>query len=356
MIPLILSLLVWLYISIFCHELGHFGCAKLIGMSPRLMKVGRGFVIFRKRFFGAQLKLGIPPFGGLTYADDPDTGWSTFKDLKPKLIIYLIGGCLANSVLLVFSISMLAYSGFGLFLYFICIDVVVIITNLAPIDVYVYGMKSPTDGKHIFLILTHHNQRYHEELFVHYRKEVSRIAGDRADLQIVFKNNLRILQLLEKAKTELAYRHFDETIIILNRVLNNENIADSERAYILDTLASIVINHRQKQYLTQADGWSQEALRLAGYSKTIQGTRGAILIELGKYEEGKQMLFPLTEPDNDPIDIAISSYYLANAEHRLGNGEQAWRWLKQAEEAGKHAPDLSEMFASVKQELRESLN
>ena len=59
-----LSLFVWLHFSIFCHELGHFVCAKLVGMSPQQMKVGRGFRIFRKSFFGAQLELGVLPAGG----------------------------------------------------------------------------------------------------------------------------------------------------------------------------------------------------------------------------------------------------------------------------------------------------
>jgi hypothetical protein len=97
-------------------------------------------------------------------------------------------------------------------------------------------------------------------------------------------------------------------------------------------------------------------MKLAGYSKTIQGTRGVILVELGKYEEGKQNLFPLTRPDNDPVDIAISSYYLAKADHHLGNSGQALVWLKQAEEVSKKVPGLSEMFARIKQELHEALN
>jgi hypothetical protein len=69
-----------------------------------------------------------------------------------------------------------------------------------------------------------------------------------------------------------------------------------------------------------------------------------------------RMLFQLTEPDNDPLDIAISSCYIAKAEHRLGNNEQAWSWLKLAEKAGEQVHELSEMFARVKQELSESLN
>jgi len=212
-------------------------------------------------------------------------------------------------------------------------------------------MKFPSDGKCILLILTNNYQRFFS---AYHQKDIVKITRDRAELQIFFKNDIRTIELFVKAENELVYQRFDEAIALWNQLLNAETASDTERAYVLDLLASIVINRGQKQYLNQADGWSQEAMKLAGYSKTIQGTRGAILVELGKYEEGKQTLFPLTKPDNDPMDIAISSYYLAKADHHLGNNEQAWKWLKQAEQVGEKVPGLSEMFASIKQELRDA--
>ena len=352
-VVLFLSLNVWPYFSIFFHELGHFVCAKLVGMSPRLMRIGSGSSIFRKRFFGAQLELCIMPFGGLTYAYHPDTGWSKFEDLKLKLITCYIGGCLANSVLLVCSITMLVYTEFPFFIYFICIEIMMIIISIVPNDGSPYGMKFPSDGKCILLILTNNYQRFFS---AYHQKDIVKITGDRAELQIFFKNDIRTIELFVKAETELAHRHFDKAIALFNQLLIAENASDVEKAYTLDLLASIVIIYGQKQYLDRADRWSQEALKLAGHSKTLQGTRGAVLIEMGQYEEGKQMLLPLTKPGNDPIDIILGSYYLTKADHRLGNNEQARTWLRQAEMVGKNVPVLPEMFASIKQELRESLN
>jgi predicted Zn-dependent protease len=183
---------------------------------------------------------------------------------------------------------------------------------------------------------------------------MARMAGDLAKSQPLFKNDMRSLELLVKADIKLNYQRFDEAIAVYNQLLKAENTSDAERVYILEMLGSIVINHRQMQYLTQADYWSQEAMKLAAHSKTIQGTRGAILIELGRHEEGKQTLLPLTEPGNDLIDIVVSSSYLARADHHLGNSEQAWKWLKQAEQVGLKDPDLSETLAGIEEELRES--
>jgi hypothetical protein len=353
-IVVILSLIGWPYLSTFCHELGHFVCAKLVGMSPYLMKVGSGFSISSKRFFGAQIELGIHLFSlnGETRAHFP-TNWSTFKDLKPKLIIYCLGGCLANSILLACSIAMLAHTGFPIFLYFILIEVVMIISALVPTNILLYGRKHPTDAKQIFLIFTKDYQRY---FLTGLQKYLTRMDGNLVGPYILLNNDTKTIELFVKAETEFVYQHFDDAIALYNRLLSSPNVSGAERVYILDILASIVIVRGQKQYLTQADVWSQESMKLAGYSKTIRGTRGAILIELGRYEEGMRMLFQLTEPDNDPLDISISSCYLAKAEHRLGNNEQAWNWLKLAEKAGERVPELPDMFARVKQELSESLN
>jgi tetratricopeptide (TPR) repeat protein len=345
-IILLISLYAWPYFSTFCHELGHFVCAKLVGLSPQLMRVGSGFSIFRKNFFGAKLELCMLPYGGLTYAYYPDTNWSKFEDLKPQMIIYIIGGCIANSILLACSIMLLIYTGFPLCLYFVWIEVLMMLNVIIPNDASLYGMKLPSDGKRIFFILTRNYQRF---FFADHQKEISRIAGDRGEPQTLFKNDIRTLELFVKAETELNHRHFDKAISILNQLLNAENASDVEKAYILNLLASIAINHGQKQYLAQADGWSQEAMKFAGYSKTTQGTRGMILIELGRYEEGKQILLPLTGPGNDPYDIAISSYYLAKADHCLGNGEQAQRWLNQAKQVSKKIHYPSEMLTGIKQ-------
>jgi len=353
-IALILGIFAWPYISVFCHELGHFVCAKLVGMSPYLMKVGSGFSISSNSFFGARIELGIHlfSFNGETHAHFP-TNWSTFNDLKPKLIIYCLGGCLANSILLACSIAMLAHTGFPSFLYFISIEVVMMISALIPRNILLYGRKHPNDAKQIFLILTKDYQQY---FLTELQKELTRMDGNLAGPYILLKNDTGTIELFVKAATEINYRHFDEAIALYNRLLRAPNASGAERVYFLDILSSIVIVHGQKQYVTQADVWSQEAMKLAGHSKTVQGTRGAILIELGRYEEGTRMLLQLTEPDNHPLDIAISSCYLAKAEHRLGNNEQAWIWLNLAEKTGKQIPDFSEMLARVKQELRESLN
>ncbi|MBV8886495.1 MAG: hypothetical protein JO235_21215 [Chroococcidiopsidaceae cyanobacterium CP_BM_RX_35] len=121
---------------------------------------------------------------------------------------------------------------------------------------------------------------------------------------------------------------------MLEPFLSYSYIKRIDKVYIIELLTSIVINFAEKKYLQKADQWSNQALLLANDVKTVRGTRGAILIELGRYSEGKEMLLPLTEADNDSTDIAVSCCYIAKADYFLGNEDKVKYWLKKAEQVG----------------------
>lgn len=132
---------------------------------------------------------------------------------------------------------------------------------------------------------------------------MARYTNSQDSLVDFFNNDLKILQILYKAQAEFNRNNFDQVIELLEPILNNSYIIPRDKLYIIDILASIVINYGEMKYLDKADKWSFQAMGLASDIKTIQGTRGAILIELGRYSEGKEMLLPLTEAGNEAIDI-----------------------------------------------------
>jgi tetratricopeptide (TPR) repeat protein len=162
-----------------------------------------------------------------------------------------------------------------------------------------------------------------------------RYEDKEAKLPKTFLNNdVKLLLIFSVAQNKLAQGYLEESVQLLLKVLDFEKISQLDRVLILDHLACIVAIDGYKKYLNDADRWSQEALRLASYSKTLKGTRGAILIELGRYDEGKKLLLSLTEPGNDDIDIAVSSCYIAKAEYFIGNIESVNDWFVKANEIG----------------------
>ena len=345
---------IWLYFSIFCHEHGHFFCAKLVGLRPYLIRVGSSMEVSVKWLFKSKIVLGIIPSDGLTFALLPKPNRTRLKALRLRLAVYILGGCLANLILLSTTLSLYIYSNQLPFLTFSLIEGLMIVASLIPTDNQLYGVKFPTDGKQLISTITQDHQKYYENLFENYQKIILRYSNKTAQGQPIFNGDLTKLYLFMEAEIAIVHQNYDEAIVFITQLLNSGKMLDSEKAYLLDTLVSLVIIHGQKQYLPQADIWSQQAFESASYSKTIQGTRGAILVELGQCIHAKQLLLPLTKQGNEIIDITISSCYLAKAECYLGNIEKAYSWLKKAEEVAKDEIWFSQIFNRIEKELEES--
>ena len=322
-----LIIYIWQYFSIFCHEMGHFIFGKLAGLSPYLVKIGTGYKLLKLELFNAIFEFRILPDSGLTYAS-----FLTLDRFKARLIFYTIGGLFANFILLALLLNGLIIKD-GLIVWILIImQVITLFCDIIPWDVKIDKKVLPNDGKKLILALTTNYQKILNDLIEEYNKQLYRYKNDKEVLPKTFlSNDVITLEIFIQAQTK-AYsgRAFEEAVELFIEVLKFKNISNLEKAFILDNLACIVAMKGYKKYLNDADRWSQEAIRLASHSKTLKGTRGAILIELGRYDEGKKLLLPLTEPENEDMDIAVSSCYIAKAEYFLGNTDRVKDWLVNA--------------------------
>ncbi|MDZ7968654.1 MAG: M50 family metallopeptidase [Nostoc sp. DedSLP03] len=329
----LLLIYIWAYFSISCHEMGHFMAAKMIGFNPYSVKIGTGKRIIYFKLSNCIIEFYILPSGGITYISNLN-----LHKIKPKLIFIYLAGTMINCLLFILVISIYNLSIFhhifikylDILEFFIGFELFLIINNLLPLELTKYGQKHSTDGKQVLDVLTKTNEQ-----FIQKKLGLTRYTINKNDSLIGFFNNdLKILQMLYEAQVEFEKRNFSRVIELLEAIVIKDCLIVRDKLYILDILVSIVIEHEQIQYLQKADTWSAQALALAGDIKTIQGSRGAILIELGRYSEGKQMLLPLTKAGNDFIDIACSCCYIAKADYFLGNENQVKDWLKKAKQVG----------------------
>jgi tetratricopeptide (TPR) repeat protein len=88
------------------------------------------------------------------------------------------------------------------------------------------------------------------------------------------------------------------------------NASTAEKIFVLDQLASLPVYRGLTTYLDEADRWSREALSLAPESLTLQGTRGGILVERGRFEEALPLLKNVVRKSHAPIDHFTSYFYL----------------------------------------------
>ncbi|HEY9804370.1 MAG TPA: site-2 protease family protein [Leptolyngbyaceae cyanobacterium] len=328
---IILSIL-WLYVSIFCHEMGHFIVAKTVGFQPYLIIVGSGSKILSFKLGNSVFEFRTIPSGGITY-----TANLTLNKVKNKLALMYLAGpvvnlcfCLFFTIIYVKSISHLeAPEYLNSIVFIICIEFTLFVSSILPMDIKLYGRVISNDGKQLINAVTKTEQQFIQTLL-----GLDRYTNNKTSSPDLFNNDLKVLQKLYKAQAEFNQSNFAQAIELFEEILNYPGIPKRDQLYIIDILASIVINYGEVKYLNKADQWSAHAIELSRDITTIQGTRGAILIELGRYSEGKEMLLPLTEKGNEVIDIAVSCCYIAKADYYLGNEDKVKDWLNKAEKVG----------------------
>jgi Tfp pilus assembly protein PilF len=110
--------------------------------------------------------------------------------------------------------------------------------------------------------------------------------------------------------------------------LISEITSVQDKVLVLDGLACFAIMERLRCFLPQADAYSKQALELQSQNLTLKGTRGSILVELGRYEEGEAMLKEVYEKSEADIDKGISALYLGLAAKGREDLEQGKAWGK----------------------------
>jgi hypothetical protein len=105
---------------------------------------------------------------------------------------------------------------------------------------------------------------------------------------------------------------------LFKKILSKE-LTKTDRANAIDQYLTDLLSYNSVSMEPQADALSQELLELSNNSVTSRGTRGSILVELGRLEEGKALLSEVVKESSSSIDRFYSHAFLAIAEKKLGN-------------------------------------
>ena len=104
----------------------------------------------------------------------------------------------------------------------------------------------------------------------------------------------------------------------------------ANRADRLDLLASAILFNEFRELLQEADEWSREALVLAPDLITRKGTRGSVLVEQRRFEEGELLLTEVWERSVSELDAAITAFYLGLVAKSTGRTREFRRWSAEA--------------------------
>jgi hypothetical protein len=333
-----------------CHEFGHMLCAVLLSLPIRLISIGIGPLLWRGRIGEIQFQLRAMPLSG-------------YVRCYPQLVVrmfpslfFLLGGVLGNVALIglvavvvkagVVSGAALDYLGL-----IVLVQYFIIFQNLVPYWTRVDGLRVGTDGMQLLQLVagpwrgpTQAGLLY-AAMLDHYGR-VDRAPLRRASARLIYQ----VLRP-DRSTDADARRDFQDAV---QRELGRGALSREETILALDALVTSGLMHRDPALRAHLDAWSQEALRLGPDIATLRGSRGAVLVELGRYQEGKALLLPLVgaQPGR-PIDTFMNCVFLARAEHAMGNAAAARAFAATARDNVEAIPLAAFMLSRLDAELAE---
>lgn len=210
--------------------------------------------------------------------------------------------------------------------------------NLLPIMVKIDGKRRPTDGRALWNAMsgktTRQEQAAYAEILAHspVRGASAAVPPGLRQRYIFLLNKLHISSEAEREK-----RHRDIAAEV-------DHLPPSpEKLGALDMLVTFYLGHDPGMQLENLDRWSQSALDLNPDRATSRGSRGAVLIELGRYEEGLDMLAHAEH--GDAFNRSLNEAFSALAFYRLGDLSAAKAMLETARTTSRTL-DLPNPFVS----------
>jgi hypothetical protein len=349
---ILVSLAPWfvvgLALGVVCHEAGHALCAVLGGLPIRLVSIGAGPLLAGRRIGDVSMRLRLLPFCGLVAIYPP------LVARKWWMLVFVAGGVAANVALIALvalsdALGVVSDWAANPLRAVVLAQIFLVVVNLVPRPVTIEGMRLGTDGLQLLQLLCS-PRKGPTEVGVTYGKMLAPYARQPAPHEMQAAPSL--------ASQRIAFYVLFSGIVLqerregLERELNG-NLPREEELLVLDWLVTTGLTSGDPAFRERLDHWSLRALQLGPDINTLRGSRGSVLVELGRWEEGKAMLSKVDAAEGS-FDALMTQIYLARAEHALGNTAAAKALAEAARNTGAshpQSPALTRLLPQLEAEL-----
>jgi hypothetical protein len=329
------------YLLIASHEAGHVLFARMFRLPIESVTIGRWFKIGTFSLRGTPVTLRACPSRGSVRIPSGMHRVSPFGHT-----LFLSGGVLANAILvaLLFVIPTPASMESRVDLIFtfsrvsvLSLGICMIVSSLAPLDGDPDSGRLPTDGM-LLLRLWRDLKSMPEERqldssirAMHAARASGNLVSAFARAQVLrdrHPDRPEFTRVAGMVCAELGNSRRAESL--LREYLRQPEGAASARAEALDGLSRLSLFHDRPDLLDEADTWSRDAVDLMPDVLALMATRGAILVQLGRADDGVKLLRNVVRRSGATLDRAISVAFLAKACAATGDKVEFERWVSQA--------------------------
>lgn len=326
------------------HELGHALSARLLGLRVYRISAGIGPELWTGRLLGGRIEIRRYPFGGYTVAlDDREPGF------RLRRWIHIACGPLVNAVLIAAVLPFVPHpfrwstmgQGFDPVKAFLIANACTLFFNLLPRRTRSSLGPGKTDGLHLLTIPFSSRDEVRRQLALTYALPAGEALEARRndDAIRIFREGL------QKYPESLLLRH-DLAVALLNQDRHEESrqefLALAEdpkfdprlRLLCLNNIAAADVMSGNPDLLAEADRCSAEAMKSLAWNPRIKGARAAVLVELGRFDEGIAMARESLSQLEKKEPRGWSLMTLAIAYKRKGDEAEGRKLFEEAVQAG----------------------
>ena len=167
-----------------------------------------------------------------------------------------------------------------------------------------------------------------EAMACHERKQNSEALnwvnqGLAQDPENLLLMNLQGMLALERMEYETALACF-------NKLLTTQELQQGARGFLANNIAYVQALMGGAERLAEADKYSQEAMSLIGWLPAVKGTRGTVLLEMGRTDEAIPLLRESMQHAENLNGKAQNACFISIAEARRGNLDASRKYLQEA--------------------------
>jgi len=116
----------------------------------------------------------------------------------------------------------------------------------------------------------------------------------------------------------------------------------------MDAFATVVLLSGASAYLPEADKYSRELAEAKPNDSNVLATRGSILVELGRVDDGLKILQSVYEREQCPFNRGLAAAFMALGYARRSDLESARHWVRLAREVDPDCVPLERIEGTFK--------
>ncbi len=333
------------------HELGHALTGFLLKARVFKVSIGFGRTLISKRLFGWEWEMKAIPLSGATFV------YNTSRRLfRLRRFLITLAGPLSNALIVIFLVILVdtAYLSVDFPLHKMHPVYALYLANLLMLVISLLPIKSstaygvfPGDGLALIQIPFYSSKKVDEMLGQYYAFECEEFRKQKkyeAAKQICSEglknlpNNTQILNNL--AILLLDLKEYDNARDIFRTLLDRDDIRKEVKILLKNNMAFTNLLIGRPDRLPEADAYSAEAYGDAPWNPAFKGTRGSVLVETGKLEEGITLLKESMSLTDEVQGKALNAAYIAVGEMKKGNAQESKRYYDLAKKFDPDCPLL----------------